>query len=67
MCGVGAFLAAAVSRKWVEASEGDNILKVEGTGPGYRLGVLAHMGPWVACNQGKRCGKPWHVAPGLGE
>ncbi|GFR90050.1 hypothetical protein ElyMa_004294700 [Elysia marginata] len=63
LCGVGAFLTSATSRKWVE-------LDVEwgvATRLGYHQRMLSHMGPWLACNHSNHCDKVWVIAPGLNE
>ena len=63
LCGVGAFLAGATSRKWVEVE----VTVPQGVRLGYKLQTLAHMGPWLACNHNKHCDRPWILAPGLGK
>ena len=63
LCGVGAFLAGAPSRKWVEVE----VTVPQGVRLGYKLQTLAHMGPWLACNHNKHCDRPWILAPGLGK
>lgn len=63
LCGVGAFLVSATSRKWVELKVDVGVVS---RSTSHRR-MLSHMGPWLACDYGNHCDKLWILAPGLDE
>ncbi|GFO23686.1 hypothetical protein PoB_005019100 [Plakobranchus ocellatus] len=63
LIGVAAFFVGSISSKWVvvhggPSEDGDYQSDI-------RRRMLAHLGPWRACDQGGSCGPVYDVAPGI--